>query len=208
MSGTIYLIGGGELRAGDTQLIDEDILSLVPENSIFVFFGFAAGDSTDYANAIASVYGGKYTVVIPTVAKGRDFAIKAIDSAAVIYLGGGDTDELLRVFSEWKLTDHLHAAIERGTHVAGMSAGAQALSAWYVHEDGNDFELRQGWGCVPVGLLVHATSETYEKAQVLWANNIASDAYRFVAIGNAAAWRVDESSARKVGTGEFWKIGN
>ena len=87
MSGTICLIGGGQLSNGDTRLIDEDILALAPEGSTFVFFGFAARDSSEYINAIASVYGGKYNVVVPTVAKGRDFAIDAIKSAAVIYLG-------------------------------------------------------------------------------------------------------------------------
>jgi len=206
MSGTIYLIGGGELRNGDTQLIDEDILSLAPEDSTFVFFGFAAQDSTDYADTITAVYGDKYTVVVPTVAKGREFAIDAIKSAAVIYLGGGNTEQLMRVFDQWGLVEHLHAAIDRGTHVAGMSAGAQALSAQYVHEDDDIFELRKGWGFAPFGVLVHANPTSYDKAKLLWSDQGMLGSYPFVAIAEGAAWRISNFEATKVGLGNIWKI--
>lgn len=206
MSGIMYLIGGGEIRDGDTQLIDEDIMSQAPKGSTFVFFGFAAQDSTDYADAITSVYGDKYTVVVPTVAKGREFAIDAIKSAAVIYLGGGNTEQLMRVFSQWGLVKHLRAAIDQGTHVAGMSAGAQALSTWYVHEDNDIFELRKGWGLVPYGILVHANPTSYDKAKLLWADQGMPGTYSLVAIGEGAALYVRGVEATKVGLGNIWTL--
>lgn len=204
MSGIIYLIGGGELRNGDTQLIDEGIMSQAPKDSTFVFFGFAAQDSTDYADTITSVYGDKYTVVVPTVAKGREFAVDAIKSAAVIYLGGGNTMQLMRIFAQWGLVEYLHTAIDRGTHVAGMSAGAQALSTWYMHEDNDIFELRKGWGIVPVGILVHANPTSFNKAKLLWSDN--GTTHPFVGVGEGAAWRVDTLKATKVGWGKIWTI--
>jgi peptidase E len=202
----MYLIGGGELRNGDTQPIDEDILSLAPKGSTFVFFGFAAQDSTDYADTITSVYGDKYTVVVPTVAKGKEFAINAIKSAAVIYLGGGTTELLLQVFTEWGLVEHLRAAIDQGTHVAGMSAGAQALSTWYVHEDNDILELRKGWGFVPYGVLVHANPASFSKAKLLWSDHGMTGTYPFVAIVEGAAWRVSALETTKVGWGNIWTI--
>jgi len=205
MSGIIYLIGGGDLREGDTHLIDEDVLSLKPEGSTFVFFGFAAQDSADYADAITAVYGDKYAVALPTVAKGREFAINAIKSADIIYLGGGDTEQLMRGFAQWGLVEYLRTAIDRGAHVAAMSAGAQALSAWYVHEDANTFELRKGWGFVPLGVLVHATPTSYDKAKLLWSGHEMASACPLVAIGEGAAWRVSGSEASKVGLGSIWK---
>jgi len=204
MNGIIYLIGGGELRDGDTQLIDEDIMSQAPKGSTFVFFGFAAQDSIDYAHTIRSVYVKKYSVVVPTQAKGRDFAIDAIKSAAIIYLGGGNTEQLMQLFSRWGLVEHLGAAIDRGVHVAGMSAGAQALSTWYVHEENDIFELRKGWGFAPFGVLVHANPATYDKAKLLWSDHGMSGAYPFVAIGEGAAWRVSALEATKVGLGNIW----
>jgi peptidase E len=206
MSGTMYLIGGGELRNGDTQLIDEDVLSLAPKGSTFVFFGFAAQDSTDYASTISSVYGDKYTVVVPTVAKGREFSIDAIKSADIIYLGGGDTDLLLQVFAQWGLIEHLRAAIDQGTHVAGISAGAQALSTWYVYEDNDIFELRKGWGFVPYGVLVHANPSSFDKAKLLWSDQGVPDTYPFIAIEEGAAWRVSDLEVIKVGSGNIWTI--
>jgi cyanophycinase-like exopeptidase len=206
MSGTLYLMGGGELRDGDTQLIDEDILSQAPKGSTFVFFGFAAQDSTDYADTIRSVYGNRYTVVVPTEAKGRDFAVDAIKSAAIIYLGGGNTGQLLRVFAQWGLGEYLITAIDRGVHIVGMSAGAQALSTWYVHEDNDIFELRKGWGIVPVGILVHANPASFSKAKLLWSEHGMTGTYPFVAIGESAAWRVGTLEAQKVGLGNIWTI--
>lgn len=204
MKGILYLIGGGELRDGDTQLIDEDILSLKPEGSTFVFFGFAAQDSADYADAITSVYGDKYTVVMPTVAKGREFAINAIKSADIIYLGGGDTEQLMRVFAQWDLVKYLRVAIDQGTHVAGMSAGAQALSAQYVHEDNDIFELRKGWGFAPYSIIVHANPTSYDRAKLLRSDHDMSGAYPFVAIEEGTAWRVGTSKAQEVGLGNIW----
>lgn len=206
MSGTIYLIGGGELRSGDTKLIDEDILSLAPQGSTFVFFGSAAQDSTDYADTITSVYGDKYTVVVPTVAKGREFAIDAIQSADVIYLGGGNTELLLQVFAEWGLVDYLRAAIDGGTHVAGMSAGAQALSTWYIHEENDIFELRKGCGFVLCGVLVHANPASFNEATQLWSDQGMPDTYPFIAIEEGAAWRVGDTDASKVGSGNIWTL--
>lgn len=206
MSGMIYLIGGGEIRNGDTQLIDDDIMSLAPKDSTFVFIGFASQDSINYAETIASVYGNKYNVIVPTVAKGREFAIDAIKSAAVIYLGGGDTVQFMTVFTEWGLVEHLHTAIERGTHVAGMSAGALALSTWFIHEDNDIFELRKGWGLVPYGVLVHANQTSFDKAKLLWSDHDTSGVQPFVALGEGAAWLVSGIKTSKVGLGSIWTI--
>lgn len=200
------MIGGGELRDGDTHLIDEEILSLKPEGSTFVFFGFAAQDSTNYADAITSVYGEKYNVVVPTVAKGREFAIDAMQSAALIYLGGGNTEQLMRVFSQWGLVEYLRAAIDRGTCVAGISAGAQALSMWYVHEESDVFKLRKGWGIAPIGVLVHATPKSRDKAASLWSSHQISNSCPFIAIGEHAACRISGSEATRIGLGDVWTL--
>lgn len=197
-------MGGGEIGDGDTLLIDEDILSLSPKGSAFVFFGFASGDSTNYASTIASVYEQKHNVIVPTEAKGRDFAIDAIKSADIIYFGGGNTEQLLRVFAQWGLVEYLRAAIGRGVHVAGMSAGAQALSAQYVHEDSNSFELREGWGIIPTGVLVHANPTSFKKAKLLWSDHDMT--YNFVAVEEGAAWRINATKTTKIGSGRIWTI--
>lgn len=204
MSGNIYLMGGGELRNGETRLIDEDIMSLSTQGSTFVFIGFASGDNNDYANMISSVYGSKFKVIVPSESKGKGFAIDAIKSASIIYLGGGNTDQLLRVFAEWGLVKHLSDAINRGAHVAGMSAGAQALSTQYIDEDNGPIKLREGWGIVPVCTLVHANQTSFNKAKLLWFE--AGMTRPLIAVGESAAWRISTSNAEKIGQGRIWAI--
>lgn len=206
MTGSIYLIGGGEIRDGDTQTIDHELRSLAVEGSIFVFFGTAAQDSVEYSDAIKSVFDNKFKVLISTEEKGREFAINAIKSSSVIYLGGGDTDRLMRLFSEWKLVEYLSAALERGVHIVGMSAGAQALSNWYIHEEGDDLEIRKGWEIAPVCTLVHANQVSFEKAKSLWANFYKGDECPFVAIGENAAWRISASGEQGIGSGDIWRM--
>lgn len=206
MTGSIYLIGGGELRDGETHQIDEDLKSLAPAGSTFVFFGFAAQDSIEYSDTIKSAFGDKFTVLVPTEKKGRDYAITAISSASVIYLGGGNTDRLIRLFSEWDLVEHLIAALERGVHVAGMSAGAQALSSWYIHEDGGALEVRKGWGVVSACVQVHADQNSIGKARSVWAGFHGTNKSPFVAIGEGVAWRITSLGEQKVGHGTIWRI--
>ncbi len=206
MKGSINLIGGGEIRDGETYQIDEDLKSLASEGSIFAFFGFAAQDSVAYSDAITSVFGDKFKVLIPTKKKGRVYAINAIKSSSLIYLGGGGTDQLMRLFSEWGLVEHLISALERGTHIAGMSAGAQALSSWYIHEDSDVFELRKGWGIVSVCVQVHAKQDSFNKATSVWKSFHKAGSCPFVAIGEGAAWRIDSAGEHQVGRGNVWRL--
>jgi hypothetical protein len=208
MTGTIYLIGGGEVRYAETHEIDEELKSLAPAGSTFVFLGFAAQDSSDYADTITSIFGDKFEVLVPTEKKGRDYAIDALKSASIIYLGGGNADLLMRLVAKWDLLIDLTAAIGRGVHIAGMSAGAQALSSWYICEDKGKFEARKGWGIVPVCVQVHASQDFFDKAKASWIDSSDAGIYTFLAIGERAAWRVDSRNEQQVGSGAVWIVGN
>lgn len=208
MLGSIYLIGGGEVRDGETRDIDDELKSLAPAGSTFVFLNFAAQDSPGYAEVITSEFGDRFEVVVPTEQKGCDYAIEVLKSAAVIYLGGGDADNLMQVVTKWNLLEHLTEALKRGAHIAGMSAGAQALSSWYVHEENGTFELREGWGIVPVCVQVHAQQASFDTAKSQWDASTDASKYSFMAIGECAAWRVDANDQRQVGSGTIWKVDN
>lgn len=206
MTGVIYLIGGGEVRDHETHEIDNDLKSLAPTGSIFVFLGFAARDSGGYADTITTVFGDKFEVLVPTEEKGRDYAINALKSASIVYLGGGDADLLMQLVAKWDLLKHLTAALDRGVHVAGMSAGAQALSSWYIREDNGAFEVRQGWGVTQLCVQVHANQDSFAEARLLWADSDSANEYPFIAIGERAAWCIESSEERQVGPGSVWKV--
>jgi dipeptidase E len=209
MRGDIYLIGGGEISKGETEAIDVLIKSSARPGSSLVFFPTAAGDSQGYIDAIVAVFGDIFAVVSATKDKGREFAEKSLETASVIYLGGGETQLLLDLFEGWNLIPILRGALDRGATIVGMSAGAQALCSAYI-EYGTDKSMgvRRGWGIVPFSCLVHARSEFLEEAVGLYdASNEFYDR-PFVAIGEGAAWYVggmDEE--RKVGSGNIWISG-
>lgn len=205
MQGYIYLIGGGEIANGETKEIDNVIKQDATEKSSFVFFGTAAGDNAGYATAIQSVFGDRFNIVVATEEKGRKFAIDAINNSSVIYIGGGTTELLINLFEKWKLVDVLRQALKQGASIVGMSAGAQALSRWYIHEADSSMELRRGWGFVPVCLLVHANKESAKRAIAFWQRDENAKCYNFLAIGECSAWRISSLGEKKIGHGEIWR---
>lgn len=205
MQGYIYLIGGGEIANGETKEIDDVIKQDATEKSSFVFLGTAAHDSAGYIDTIRSVFEDRFNIVAATEEKGREFAVDAINNATVIYLGGGTTELLINLFRKWEIVDLLRQALKRGTNIAGMSAGAQALSTWYIHEDNDSLGLRRGWGLAHVCLLVHANKKSVEQVKTLWQKNDNAKLYNFLAIGERAAWRIGITGESKVGSGEVWE---
>lgn len=206
MMGSIYLIGGGEIRNGETQLIDQHLKSQANDDAVFVFINFAAQDSAHYARTIRSVFGDTFTVLTPTKSKGREYAVEAIRSATVLYLGGGDTDRLIELFDEWNLVDELKAAYERGAHIAGMSAGALAMCSWYIDTDHDEPRIMKGWGLVSLCALVHADGQLFKTATVMAQTVLGGSGNQpFMGIGEGAAWCIRESGEQKIGSGIVWK---
>lgn len=202
----IFLIGGGEIAKGETKRIDAEIMHLKPRGSNFVFFGTAAGDSDGYAQAIESVFGEHFRVVVASEGKGKEFSKSAIENASVIYLGGGTTKVLMDHFENWELISLLKKAIEGGAIVAGMSAGAQALAMWYVHEEDGLQEVRCGWGLTggSIGVLVHATEESFLRAKKLCKEKDISALY---GVGEKSALMCDseKKDVEKIGEGAIWE---
>lgn len=206
MKGHVYLIGGGEIRKGETIRIDNELKKLVSTNKEFVFFGAASGDSLDYRNSMEAAFKDDFKFIAPTEKDGAEFARSVIHTASVIYLGGGDAEKLLARFEKWNLISSLRDALDRGVCLVGMSAGAQAISAWYVHEDGDLVEIRRGWGLIPVCVLVHASRSTSIRAKSIWENDSSACLLPLIAIGEGAAWCVHPSSSRKIGDGNMWRF--
>ena len=203
----IFLIGGGEIAKGETKEIDETIKKSANEGSSFVFFGTAAGDAEGYGDIINKTFGDYFDVIFATEAKEREFSENAIRNASVIYLGGGTTKLLMDHFEKWNLVPLLVEAINRGVVVAGMSAGAQALATWYVHEDGESQEIRNGWDLVgsSVGVLAHATEDSFNRAKNIFSNSRYANSRLYgISEGVALSFGANSSDFSKIGTGKIW----
>lgn len=205
MPGHILLIGGGEISKGETSVIDERLKSLAPLQSKLLFFPTAAGDSDGYCETIQRVYGDVFEVVPIVETLGRATAVEHLSTAQAVYLGGGRTELLLDLFRRWELVTPLRALLDRGGIVAGMSAGAQALSAWYTDfEPDGPMESKVGWDVAHVYCLVHAEADQIAGAFDTYRKSEALASAPFIAIGERAAWHIHDGGAEKIGDGAVW----
>ncbi len=205
MPGHILLIGGGEISKGETKIIDDKLKSLVPPASKLLFFPTAAGDSEGYIQTIEQVFGDTFEVVSVTEAQGREYAVKQFQTAQAVYLGGGRTELLLTLFEKWELTASLKELLNRGGVVAGISAGAQALSAAYTDfDEKGSMETKTGWNFSKVYCLVHAKEEQIARVFDVYQKSGRQVDISFIGIGERAAWYVHDGGAEKIGEGPVW----
>lgn len=205
MPGHILLIGGGEISKGETRMVDDKLKSFFPVVSKLLFFPTAAGDSEGYIQMIEQVFGDTFEVVSVTEAQGREYAVKQLQTAQAVYLGGGRTELLLDLFEKWELTANLKELLDRGGVVAGISAGAQALSTAYTDfDEKGSMETKTGWSFSEAYCLVHAKEEQIIKAFDVYQKSGKQIDIPFVAISERAAWYIHDGGAEKIGEGSVW----
>jgi peptidase E len=205
MSGHILLIGGGEISKGETKVIDDKLKSLISAGSKLLFFPTAAEDSEGYIQIVQQVFGDIFEVVSVTETQGRENAVKQLQTAQAVYLGGGRTELLLDLFEEWDLIGDLKGILDRGGVVAGISAGAQALSTAYTDFDADvSMETKTGWNISKIYCLVHAKEEQIARVFDVYQKSGRQVDIPFIGIGERAAWHVHDGGAEKIGEGPAW----
>lgn len=172
MAGDIYLLGGGEIKDGETCKIDYYILDHAKKVGTIAFIGAASGDAVGYFEAVKEVYSrdGDETVFVTSDFSEDEFR-DAIVGAKIVYIGGGVTERLMKKLKDWKAKEVFVEALENGTDLVGLSAGMYVLSEYYIHDEEDGFEVREGLGLVPVVALAHSTLEKEQRARGLIAGN-------------------------------------
>jgi len=128
-------IGGGELRNKTTAPIDGYIASLAKSRitdghrAYALFFPTASHDSNPYFNSFRKTYTSLFDVKsdVAILTKGLmtlDHVKEKIEKADIIYVGGGDTLYLMKVWREMGVDKLVWEAYQRGCVLAGLSAGA------------------------------------------------------------------------------------
>ena len=126
---TIVAIGGGELYLNKTLPIDKYIVELSgKKNPVALFIPTASGEPNGYIEAFNQVYGTKLgclTDVLKIITEDpTDGEIKEkIASADIIYVGGGNTAKMMETWERRNVGFYLKEAYEKGTILAGLSAG-------------------------------------------------------------------------------------
>jgi len=127
---TIVAIGGGELKDLETLPIDRAIVNFAcKKRPKALFIPTASDDSVGYWQIFQDVYGKKLgceTDVLYLVKEhpSQKEIEKKILSADIVYVGGGNTLRMLRIWRRHGVDKLLHKAYEKGVVLAGLSAGA------------------------------------------------------------------------------------
>lgn len=131
---TLVLIGGGEFSFGETREIDTLLLARMPAGNRSVAFLPTASGSPEYAGHFGAYLRGlEPSVEVKNVPiyRGRDNRrpknLDAIRSAALVYLGGGVTNNLLDGFRDSPAELALREAAANGAVVAAIGAAASCF---------------------------------------------------------------------------------
>lgn len=119
--------GGGFSMEPDNPLLDRYVLGLVERATPRVcFVPTASGDSADYVQRFLIAFGGHdcepthLSLFDPPREGLREFVLRQ----DVVYVGGGNTRNLLVLWREWGLDTILREAWQTGVVLAGISAGS------------------------------------------------------------------------------------
>ncbi|MFH1382187.1 MAG: peptidase E [Chloroflexota bacterium] len=132
--GKIVAIGGGHIgslgQPIETTEIDKEIVRLSESNSPrLLFIPTASTDAESYVEAVDNHFGKDLGCIIDTLflikeKPGISEIRERVFNANIIYVGGGNTLKMLRIWRGLGVDNVLHEAYGRGVVMSGLSAGA------------------------------------------------------------------------------------
>jgi dipeptidase E len=155
MSKAIVAIGGGEIRTRGTAPIDREIIRLCgKKNPKLLFIPTASSDSERYWKHVKE-YFGKFlkcktdALFLIKEHPSKQQITKKILSADIIYVGGGNTLLMMRVWRRLGIDKLLKSAYNHGTVLCGISAGS---ICWFEsgHSDSMSFYNPRKWKYINV----------------------------------------------------------
>jgi dipeptidase E len=156
--------GGGFTMEPSNPLLDDFVLSLadVPEPRM-LFLPTASGDTNAHINAFKNRFGERACVAEQLSLFHLRNSTRTLEETVleqdIVYVGGGSMRNLLALWHAHGLDRLLVAAWERGTVLAGLSAGAMCWFEGGVTRSSGPPEPIDGLGILPGSLTVHADGE-------------------------------------------------
>jgi dipeptidase E len=151
----IVAIGGGVIRTRGTLAIDREIIRLSrKKRPRLLFIPTASSDSERYCTRVRNYFGKFLKCNVDTLLlfAERPSALRIrhkILSADVIYVGGGNTLQMMRIWRRLGVDKLLKSAYRRGTVLSGISAGS---ICWFDsgHSDSMSFYNPLRWEYINV----------------------------------------------------------
>ena len=136
MAQTIIAIGGGDIRTRETAPIDREIIRRSnKKHPKLLFIPTASSDSQNYWKHIQEYFGDflkcKTDALFLLKEKPSKTRIRRkIESADIIYVGGGNTLMMMRLWRRLGVDKLLRFAYANGTVLCGISAGSICWFEW------------------------------------------------------------------------------
>ena len=199
----LMLIGGGEIGRGttpyETKEIDEEIVKMTEkEKPKMLFIGLANSFADSYYDYIKKIYKnlGCETMYLKkkNVTKNPDIVKNKIETADIIYIGGGDTIKLIDTVKEYGIDKLLESAKERDCVIVGVSAGAILLSksgfsdSFILRKESDKHEFIDGLNFIDINICPHYHNE--EKKLEDLKENLKSNKKEVYGIENCTALKI------------------
>ena len=166
----VALGGGGFSMEPDNPLLDDYLLSLVPTDRKprVCFVPTASGDSEGYSDRFLTAFGpdrAEATVLSLFKRSVADLEAFILDQD-VVYVGGGNTANLLAIWRLHGLDAALEKAYRAGVILAGISAG---MNCWFEASVTDSFDtngcgpLADGLGFLPGSACPHYDGEALRR---------------------------------------------
>ncbi len=158
------LIGGGDIRSGETAKIDQEIVKLCgKDDAKLLFIGLASSYSDSYYDAVKKQYR-EFGCSCSYLKKSNlinnpNLVIDKIKAADIIYVGGGDTCKLMDRIREFGLDKLLTELDDK--MIVGLSAGAIMISkkglsdAAVLRGESENLDFVEGLGLVNLNICPH-----------------------------------------------------
>ncbi len=156
--------GGGFTMEPNNPLLDDFVLSLTPAKEPRVLFlPTASGDTTAQINAFQARFAGRTCLAehlsLFRLADAKRPLEEIVLDQDIIYVGGGSMRNQLAIWQAHGLDRLLVQAWQRGTVLAGLSAGAMCWFAGGISRSSGPPEAITGLGLLDGSLTVHADGE-------------------------------------------------
>ncbi len=199
--GKFVMIGGGENGHHSTQyetsIFDKEIIKLTnKKNPDFLFVGLANKYPDYYYEVMKGIYGNMYGCCTDYLTsediKDKAITQSKIDKADIIYVGGGNTLNLMKRFRKYEIDKMLVKAYEQDKVLCGVSAGAICWCGYGQSDSRADGSIRvTGLGLVDLLFCPHILTQP-QRTEYL--KNMMKTTYKMpaVALDRAALEIVDD----------------
>lgn len=174
-AGTILAMGGGGFSMEpDNPLLDDFLLSLVPRAGTpkVCFLPTASGDSDGYIERFEQAFAAPraHTSVLSLFKREHADLRTFVLSQDVVYVGGGNTANMLALWRMHGLDVTLAEALRAGVILAGLSAG---MNCWFEGSVTDSFDVNElhplsdGLGMLTGSACPHYDGEEHRRSTYL-----------------------------------------